>query len=167
MFCSSPLRQGPTYAREFERCCLRSVAVGSGLRSCPDRHRRVRRAACDLAADRTALGLCGLRSRFTRYAADNRPVILSIGHHQRGGGRRHGSHPRPFLFHQVSALLQHAQAGRSFAGRVSCSPSSFVVEREADVPATTLDAVLDRLGLPGIDWLKTDSQGIDLRLSKA
>ena len=40
----------------------------------------------------------------------------------------------------------------------------FVVEREADVPATTLDAVLDRLGLPGIDWLKTDSQGIDLRL---
>ena len=40
----------------------------------------------------------------------------------------------------------------------------FVVEREADVPSTTLDAVLDRLGLPGIDWLKTDSQGIDLRL---
>ena len=40
----------------------------------------------------------------------------------------------------------------------------FVVEREADVPATTLDAVLDRLALPGIDWLKTDSQGIDLRL---
>jgi hypothetical protein len=40
----------------------------------------------------------------------------------------------------------------------------FVVEREADVPAATLDAVLDRLGLPGIDWLKTDSQGIDLRL---
>jgi hypothetical protein len=40
----------------------------------------------------------------------------------------------------------------------------FVVQREADVPAATLDAVLDRLGLPGIDWLKTDSQGIDLRL---
>jgi hypothetical protein len=40
----------------------------------------------------------------------------------------------------------------------------FVVEREADVRATTLDAVLDRLALPGIDWLKTDSQGVDLRL---
>ena len=40
----------------------------------------------------------------------------------------------------------------------------FVVEREVDDPATTLDTVLDRLGLPGIDWLKTDSQGIDLRL---
>src|SRR2546425_9376285 len=40
----------------------------------------------------------------------------------------------------------------------------FVVEREAGVPATTLDAVLDRLALPGVDWLKTDSQGTDLRL---
>jgi hypothetical protein len=40
----------------------------------------------------------------------------------------------------------------------------FVVERETDVRATTLDAVLDRLALPGVDWLKTDSQGTDLRL---
>jgi FkbM family methyltransferase len=40
----------------------------------------------------------------------------------------------------------------------------FAVEREAGVRVTTLDAVLDRLDLPGIDWLKTDSQGIDLRL---
>src|SRR3989449_10620500 len=40
----------------------------------------------------------------------------------------------------------------------------FVVEREAGVRATTLDAVLDRLALPGVDWLKTDSQGTDLRL---
>jgi hypothetical protein len=40
----------------------------------------------------------------------------------------------------------------------------FLVEREQDVRATTLDAVLDRLALPGVDWLKTDSQGTDLRL---
>ena len=40
----------------------------------------------------------------------------------------------------------------------------FVVEREAVVRATTLDVVLDRLALPGVDWLKTDSQGTDLRL---
>src|SRR3989442_13228169 len=40
----------------------------------------------------------------------------------------------------------------------------FIVEREAGVRATTLDAVLDRLALPGVDWLKTDSQGTDLRL---
>jgi methyltransferase FkbM-like protein len=40
----------------------------------------------------------------------------------------------------------------------------FVVERETDVRATTLDAVIDRLALPGVDWLKTDSQGTDLRL---
>src|SRR2546422_10793417 len=40
----------------------------------------------------------------------------------------------------------------------------FIVEREAGVRATTLDAVLDGLTLPGVDWLKTDSQGTDLRL---
>jgi hypothetical protein len=40
----------------------------------------------------------------------------------------------------------------------------FVVEREANVRATTLDAVVERLALPGVDWLKTDSQGTDLRL---
>jgi len=40
----------------------------------------------------------------------------------------------------------------------------FVVEREAKVQATSLDAVMDRLALPCIDWLKTDSQGTDLRI---
>ena len=40
----------------------------------------------------------------------------------------------------------------------------FAVEREAVVPATTLSATLARLDLPSVDWLKTDSQGTDLRL---
>lgn len=40
----------------------------------------------------------------------------------------------------------------------------FDVERETTVPATTLDAMLRSLSLDRIDWLKTDSQGIDLRL---
>ena len=40
----------------------------------------------------------------------------------------------------------------------------FQVEREASVPASSLSAVLHRLGLPGVDWFKTDSQGTDLRL---
>jgi hypothetical protein len=40
----------------------------------------------------------------------------------------------------------------------------FHVEREASVPATTLNAVLKRLGLGGIDWLKVDTQGTDLSL---
>jgi FkbM family methyltransferase len=42
----------------------------------------------------------------------------------------------------------------------------FVVEREATVRATTLDAVVQRLGLTGIDWLKVDTQGTDLRIFK-
>src|SRR5215831_19351761 len=40
----------------------------------------------------------------------------------------------------------------------------FEVEGEASVPATTLEAVLARYQLPGIDWLKLDTQGTDLRL---
>lgn len=40
----------------------------------------------------------------------------------------------------------------------------FVVEREAKVRATTLDSVMERLSLPYIDWLNTDSQGTDLRI---
>ena len=40
----------------------------------------------------------------------------------------------------------------------------FVVEREASVPASTLNTVLDRLKLQNVDWFKTDSQGTDLRL---
>jgi hypothetical protein len=42
--------------------------------------------------------------------------------------------------------------------------SLFAVEGEASVPATTLEAVLAQYNLPGIDWLKVDTQGTDLRL---
>jgi len=40
----------------------------------------------------------------------------------------------------------------------------FVVAGEVSVPASTLCTVIERLSLQGIDWFKTDSQGIDLRL---
>lgn len=40
----------------------------------------------------------------------------------------------------------------------------FAVEREERVRATTLDAVLERLSLARIDWLKLDTQGTDLRI---
>jgi FkbM family methyltransferase len=40
----------------------------------------------------------------------------------------------------------------------------FEVEREIQVPAATLNDVVERLALSGIDWLKLDTQGTDLRL---
>jgi hypothetical protein len=40
----------------------------------------------------------------------------------------------------------------------------FAVEKRVTVQATTLDAVIEKLALPQIDWLKADSQGTDLRL---
>lgn len=40
----------------------------------------------------------------------------------------------------------------------------FAVESESTVRATTLAEVVAQLHLPGIDWLKSDSQGTDLRL---
>ncbi|MCI1279431.1 MAG: FkbM family methyltransferase [Nitrospira sp.] len=40
----------------------------------------------------------------------------------------------------------------------------FAVEKEGRVRATTLNAVLERFQLSGIDWLKVDSQGTDYRL---
>ena len=43
----------------------------------------------------------------------------------------------------------------------------FTVEREVSVPTVTLSKMISRLGLPSVDWLKTDSQGTDLRLSRA
>jgi len=43
----------------------------------------------------------------------------------------------------------------------------FEVEREVLVRASSLGAVLDRLGLQRVDWFKTDSQGTDLRLFKS
>ena len=39
-----------------------------------------------------------------------------------------------------------------------------MVGGEAAVRAGPLDAVLARFDLPGIDWLKLDTQGTDLRL---
>jgi FkbM family methyltransferase len=41
---------------------------------------------------------------------------------------------------------------------------SFEVESHATVRATTIDAVLKRLELSRLDWVKLDTQGIDLRL---
>jgi FkbM family methyltransferase len=43
----------------------------------------------------------------------------------------------------------------------------FEVERQATVRAATLDAILARLGLERIDWLKCDSQGTDLRIFRS
>jgi hypothetical protein len=40
----------------------------------------------------------------------------------------------------------------------------FDVEREVDVAAGTIEQALDQLQLKAVDWLKTDSQGTDLRL---
>ena len=40
----------------------------------------------------------------------------------------------------------------------------FAVEKEVAVKASSLNDIIDRLGLQGVDWFKTDSQGIDLRL---
>jgi len=40
----------------------------------------------------------------------------------------------------------------------------FTVEKEAKISTTSLGSVIDQLSLPGIDWLKTDSQGMDLRI---
>jgi FkbM family methyltransferase len=40
----------------------------------------------------------------------------------------------------------------------------FDVEKVVSVRATTIDSVLKRLDMPGIDWIKVDSQGTDLRL---
>ncbi len=40
----------------------------------------------------------------------------------------------------------------------------FVVERETQVRATTLNVIIERLELKGVNWLKTDSQGTDFRI---
>lgn len=43
-------------------------------------------------------------------------------------------------------------------------PDRFDIERETTVPATTLNEAISRVSLAGIDWLKLDTQGTDLRL---
>jgi FkbM family methyltransferase len=40
----------------------------------------------------------------------------------------------------------------------------FTVEKEESVRSSTLNAVIEHLGLQSVDWFKTDSQGTDLRL---
>lgn len=40
----------------------------------------------------------------------------------------------------------------------------FTVEKQCYVQTTTLHSVMSRLALPRLDWIKTDSQGIDLRI---
>ena len=44
------------------------------------------------------------------------------------------------------------------------SAESFIIEKTQTNRASTLDAVLDRLNLPHIDWMKIDTQGTDLRI---
>lgn len=43
----------------------------------------------------------------------------------------------------------------------------FTVEKQVTVHATRLDDTVAQLSLPGIDWIKVDSQGTDLRLFNA
>jgi FkbM family methyltransferase len=43
----------------------------------------------------------------------------------------------------------------------------FATESQASVRAATLDAILARLGLDRIDWLKCDTQGTDLRIFRS
>lgn len=43
----------------------------------------------------------------------------------------------------------------------------FKVKQTATLPATRLRETLESLALPRIDWLKTDSQGLDLRLFRS
>ena len=44
------------------------------------------------------------------------------------------------------------------------SADSFIIEREEKTRASTLTAVMDRLNLSRIDWMKIDTQGTDLRI---
>jgi hypothetical protein len=44
------------------------------------------------------------------------------------------------------------------------SADSFIIEKSEKAKASTLNAVLDRLNLPHIDWMKIDTQGTDLRV---
>jgi FkbM family methyltransferase len=44
------------------------------------------------------------------------------------------------------------------------SADFFIVDRQESVRASSLDAIMDRLGLDHIDWMKIDTQGTDLRI---
>jgi FkbM family methyltransferase len=50
--------------------------------------------------------------------------------------------------------------------RWAFAPFFEIVERR-EFPATTLEAALASHGLPGVDWLKCDTQGTDLRLFRS
>ncbi len=43
----------------------------------------------------------------------------------------------------------------------------FDVEKEVTLKTKSLSSIIKELSIPGIDWFKTDSQGIDLRLFKS
>ncbi len=58
-----------------------------------------------------------------------------------------------------STLRPDAQLVGNFFGA-----ERFEVLKQVSCKATTLDAVMDRLGLDRIDWLKLDTQGTDLRI---
>ncbi|TAE49438.1 MAG: FkbM family methyltransferase [Cytophagia bacterium] len=45
--------------------------------------------------------------------------------------------------------------------------SRFEIDKIIELPTTTLSSVLKKLNLSYVDWFKTDSQGIDLRLFKS
>lgn len=47
------------------------------------------------------------------------------------------------------------------------SADSFIIDRTEKARASTLNAVLDRLDLPRIDWMKIDTQGTDLRVYRS
>lgn len=62
-----------------------------------------------------------------------------------------------------SSLLrpdEKSLAGWSFA-------DLFEIDRTVTLPATTLASALKEIGMEKVDWFKTDSQGIDLRLFKS
>ena len=61
-----------------------------------------------------------------------------------------------------SALEPDLEAVSSFSFRDLFKP-----ERRIKVPAITLDAAITEQGLGGIDWLKLDTQGLDLILIKS
>jgi hypothetical protein len=63
----------------------------------------------------------------------------------------------------LALLLQHAEAQPAITDNF-LSADSFIIERTETRKASTLNAVLDRLNLPQIDWMKIDTQGTDLRV---
>jgi hypothetical protein len=70
-------------------------------------------------------------------------------------------------FHKTIITNEAVVAGDANEATFYLFADLFAVERQATVRATTLNALMGRLGLPTVDWFKTDSQGTDLRLFKS